>query len=242
MLCDPGLRLPLLRQTTWHCRAEATGRPQPIRPAGPGPQNPAPTGGAAGTQRQEVPGWGRGASLGPWPSGCQREPGSRPQPGCPLEGGPQGPEGFLPEVPLSPGARPPAAGTGPPGQGRGGGPRAAAAFQILGRLEPAQPQGPGWLRSPHKQPRSVSLGAGSRVCGKPGSSVQWGRTSRVQRSWPQAQGTTSTASRDAAPRPTPGPGLQGQGRAERAPAVSCPRRRKGCPRPCRSWSWPPRSC
>lgn len=76
--------------------------------------------------------------------------------------------------PQGPGAWPPAAGTGPPGQGRGGRPRAATAFQIPRRLEPAQPRGPGWLLSPHKQTRSVSLGAGSWVCGEMGSGVPVG--------------------------------------------------------------------
>ena len=91
------------------CQGEATGRPQPIRPRAQGPSTqPREVGLPALRGRRYQAGggerlWGPGRWL--WPSGCQREPGSRPQPGCPLEGGPQGPEGFLPEVPLSPGAR-----------------------------------------------------------------------------------------------------------------------------------------
>lgn len=67
---------------------------------------------------------------------------------------------------------------------------------------------------------------------------------------PESPGALSHGLRPQQPGPGRPPEWARLGRASWAgsaglaprPAVSCPRRQRGCPRPCRSWSWPPRSC
>lgn len=128
--------------------------------------------------------------------------------------GPQGPEAFLPEVQPSPGARglatshrdwAPWAGAGEEGPGQ------LPFTRIPGRLEPVQPQGP-------QGGYGLSWG---QVCGEMGSGVPcppcvWVAGSQGARGGGcplsaagaglGAQGTTSAASRGAAPRLSPGPG------------------------------------
>lgn len=161
------------------CRGEATGRPQPGQACR--PRAPAPSPERWGCPHSEAGGvtLGAGSIFGAQaagPRGARGSQGPAHSPDVPLKEGRRGLRAFClrSSPPQGPGAWPPAAGTGPPRQGRGGRPRAAAAFQIPRRLEPAQPRGPGWLLSPHKQTRSVSLGAGSRVCGEMGSGVPMG--------------------------------------------------------------------
>lgn len=230
-LCDPGLGYSLCRQRPpgLLCRGPGVSaglggghRPPPatIRRAGPGPQHPTLRCGAACTEAGgAVAGGGEclwGPGRWPWPSGCQREPGPAHSPGVHSKEGCRGLRPFClrSSPPQGPGHQP--QGLGPPGRGWGKGatgPGRLPFDQIPGRLELTQPWGPGWLhrRSPHKQTHS-SPGAGSWVCGERGSCA-WLAGTRApvgaderSGSWPLARRTTSTASRDAAPRLSPRPG------------------------------------
>ena len=112
-------------------------------------------------------------ATGPGPRGANGSQGPAHSPGVRSKEGHRGLRPFClrSSPPQGPGHQ--LQGLGPPGRGWGkgeAGPERLPSDQIPGRLELTQPQGPGWLRPPHKQPCG-SPGAGSRVCREMGSSV-----------------------------------------------------------------------